>query len=261
MRNRVVGLRTVPASDLRGHPKNWRTHPPAQQQALRAMMERIGNATAIIARETPDGLQILDGHLRQDIAGDDDVKVLVVDLDDEESDAFLATVDPLAAMAEADKERLVALLAPLEDMPAIDWSDLYGLDIAQEPLPPASDDVVEPVADPVTQRGEVWDLGKHRLMCGDATSPQHVEALFQGASPECVLTDPPYSSGGFQEAGRTAGSKGTSASYKLIQNDRVVTGRRVAVEVDAACGLQHPVHLHHPNGHHGQVGLCTRSSG
>ena len=155
------------------------------------MMDRIGNATAIIARETPDGLQILDGHLRRDIADDADVSVLVVDLDDDESDPFLATVDPIAAMAEADRERLEALLAPLEDMPEIDWSDLYGVDTTPE-QPPTPDDIVEPVAEPVTQRGDVWALGRHRLMCGDSKEKADVDRLLCGAKPSLMVTDPPY---------------------------------------------------------------------
>ncbi len=67
IQDRTVELRRVPASDLHPHPKNWRRHPKAQQDALRAMLDRVGFVGAVIARETPDGLMLIDGHLRADL--------------------------------------------------------------------------------------------------------------------------------------------------------------------------------------------------
>ena len=67
IQDRIVELRRVPASDLHPHPKNWRRHPKAQQDALRAMLDRDGFVGAVIARETPDGLMLIDGHLRADL--------------------------------------------------------------------------------------------------------------------------------------------------------------------------------------------------
>ena len=61
MRDRVKELRRVPASELRANPKNWRRHPPAQEAALRGVLEDIGFADAMIARETEDGLELIDG--------------------------------------------------------------------------------------------------------------------------------------------------------------------------------------------------------
>ena len=60
IKDRVKELRRVPASELRANPKNWRRHPPAQQAALRGVLEDIGFADAVIARETPDGLELID---------------------------------------------------------------------------------------------------------------------------------------------------------------------------------------------------------
>lgn len=61
----------------------------------------------------------------------------------------------------------------------------------------------------VTQKGDLWILGRHRVVCGDATSEKDRELLLNGAHPEILLTDPPYCSGGFQESGRSVGSIGT----------------------------------------------------
>ena len=115
MRDRVTELRRVKASDLLSNPKNWRRHPQAQQDALSTMLDRVGYVDAVIARETPDGLMLVDGHLRADLTPDAEIPVLVVDLDEEEADEVLATLDPLTAMAEVDAEALQALADGMTD--------------------------------------------------------------------------------------------------------------------------------------------------
>ena len=112
IRDRIRELRRVPASTLRPNPKNWRTHPSAQRDALGAMLERVGIADAVLARETADGtLELVDGHLRTDMLGDALVPVLVLDVTEAEADQILVTLDPLASMAEADGPKLADLLA------------------------------------------------------------------------------------------------------------------------------------------------------
>ena len=96
MKDRVKELRRVPASELRANPKNWRRHPPSQEAALRGVLEDIGFADAVIARETADGLELIDGHLRQEVMGDQSIPVLIVDVTEEEADKILLTHDPLA---------------------------------------------------------------------------------------------------------------------------------------------------------------------
>ena len=65
IRDRIKELRRVKADRLRPHPKNWRTHPQRQQDALRGILAEIGYADALLARELPDGsLELIDGHLR-----------------------------------------------------------------------------------------------------------------------------------------------------------------------------------------------------
>jgi len=110
IKDRIKELRRVPANTLLANPKNWRGHPPSQRAAMRGVLEEIGFADAILVRETPDGLMICDGHLRTDLMGRAEVPVLVLDLDDREADQLLATLDPLAAMASADQEKLLTLL-------------------------------------------------------------------------------------------------------------------------------------------------------
>lgn len=115
IRDRIKELRRVKASRLRPHPKNWRTHPTAQQDALRGVLAEIGFAGALLARELPDGsLELIDGHLRAETTPDADVPVLVLDLDEKEAAKLLALHDPLAAMAESNDAVLADLLAQVE---------------------------------------------------------------------------------------------------------------------------------------------------
>lgn len=108
-RDRIVGLKRVPASQLVPHEKNWRTHPTAQSEALRGVLAEIGWADTIKVRELSDGrMQIVDGHLRQGM--DETVPVLVLDLNDEETLQVLATMDPIGAMAETSNAALESLM-------------------------------------------------------------------------------------------------------------------------------------------------------
>lgn len=115
IRDRIRELRRVPASDLRPNPKNWRTHPEAQANALRGLLSEVGMADAVLARELEDGsLMLIDGHLRAETIGEEEVPVLVLDVNEAEADKILATLDPLAAMAEADAAKLDAILREVD---------------------------------------------------------------------------------------------------------------------------------------------------
>jgi hypothetical protein len=115
IRDRVKELRRVKAALLRPHPKNWRIHPAAQQDALRGVLAEVGFAGALLARELPDGsLELIDGHLRAETAPDMEVPVLVLDLDESEAAKLLAVHDPLCAMAEVDGDAMANLLACVE---------------------------------------------------------------------------------------------------------------------------------------------------
>lgn len=111
IRDRVKELRRVRAADLKPHPKNWRTHSRYQQDVLRGVLAEVGIAGAVLARELPDGeLQLVDGHLRAETAPSTELPVLVLDLNDEETEKVLLTHDPLGALAGVDDARLAGLL-------------------------------------------------------------------------------------------------------------------------------------------------------
>src|SRR5260370_15263747 len=167
IRDRIAELQRVAARDLVPNPKNWRRHPARQAAALRGVLQEIGYADALLARALPDGrLMLIDGHLRAETTPDQLVPVLVLDVDESEADKLLATLDPLAAMAETDKLAFKDLASFVQT----DSSELRELldgtaGLARE----ASQDAIPalPVT-PVARLGQIWQLGKHNLLGGDS---------------------------------------------------------------------------------------------
>ena len=115
IRDRIKDFRRVPASSLTPNPKNWRTHSSRQRKILKGILAEIGYADVLLVRELSDGsLQLIDGHLRAETTPHHQVPVLVLDLNDAESDKLLAMLDPLTALAGTDQAMLDELLAQIE---------------------------------------------------------------------------------------------------------------------------------------------------
>ena len=208
IRDRIKELRRVKAGDLRPNPKNWRTHPKAQQDALRGVLAEVGYADALLARELPDGgLMLVDGHLRAEATPDALVPVLILDVTEAEADKILATLDPLAAMAEADSVKLDALLATIdtESEALLKMLDDVAKDAGCESSKQTvdEDDVPEVPKTPVTKPGDLWLLGNHRLVCGDSTKAEDVARVMNGELADLCFTSPPYG----QQRDYTAESK------------------------------------------------------
>src|SRR3954452_6203648 len=107
VRNRIVRHVRVRAGDLVPHEHNARVHPDAQRRALLALYEEVGFARSLLAYELSDGrLKLIDGHLRQRLDPDMMVEVEVLDVNDEEAAKLLLSIDPLAALAEHDADKL-----------------------------------------------------------------------------------------------------------------------------------------------------------
>lgn len=196
-RNRIVGSDDVPPDQLLANPANWRVHPKEQQQALAGALSEVGWVAHVLVNRTTG--HVVDGHLRVELAlsrCEPTVPVVYVDLTEDEERLVLASLDPLAAMATAEKEALATLLAEIETNDAAlsrlfaDLADRNGIRRVAghvDDVPPVPDE-----ADVYVKPGDLWLLGDHRLLCGDATDPAHVGRLLDGAEPTLLATDPPY---------------------------------------------------------------------
>jgi len=160
------------------------------------VLEEVGLADACLARETDEGLVLIDGHLRRELVRDALVPVLVLDVTEEEAETLLATLDPLAGMAVADGETLRALLGSAVVPDAALLEHIWRL-VPDDPRAGRTDPDAIPARpkNPSVAPGELWVMGKHRLLCADATSSEDLDEVMGGASADLLWTDPPYGVG------------------------------------------------------------------
>lgn len=192
--NRIVGTGEAPPDQLLANPHNWRMHPSRQRAALRGSLDSVGWVQQVLVNRRTG--YVVDGHARVEEAitnGIETVPVLYVDLEPEEEALVLATLDPIAAMADPDDAKLRELLAEV----AVDDPGLRALLDDLVPVEPKvgrtdPDDAPELGDESNIKRGEVFQLGDHRLMCGDAMDGGDVALLLEGAAVDIIWTDPPY---------------------------------------------------------------------
>jgi len=194
-RSRITGHGEEDPSQLLANPRNWRIHPKAQQDALTAVLDKVGWVQDVIVNKTTG--HVLDGHLRVGLAisrEEESIPVVYVELTEDEEALILATFDPLGALAGTDDEILRSLVSDIGDQPPELAALLDGLERALERAPGKTDpDAVPDVPDePISKPGDLWILGDHRLLCGDSTAAGDVDRLLGGGEPALCVTDPPY---------------------------------------------------------------------
>lgn len=200
-----------------------------------------GNHTLLAAREL--GWVSIDG-VTVDV--DDDTAARIVLVDNRSND-----------LAGYDDEVLAGLLSDLPDLTATGYTDedLEALldDIGRDSggIAGDHDDVPDGLAEAVSKPGDVWLLGPHRVMCGDALDPGVLDKALGGAEPGIIYTDPPYGiaivrggkvGGGGPVGGKGGGGKVVPAStYLPIAGDNTV---------DAAVDAFHLLHSAYPDALH-----------
>lgn len=181
----------MPITDLTLYDKNPRKNDQAVE-AVAASIRAFGFKVPVIV--DADNV-VVAGHTRIKAAnrlGLKEVPVIVADdLTPEQVKAFRLADNKVAELSMWDIDLLTSELGELADLD-FDMTD-FGFDALPGDDTVAEDDFEPEVSsEPVAALGDVWQLGRHRLLCGDATDPHAIEALLDGARADMLLTDPPY---------------------------------------------------------------------
>ena len=195
-------MKMVKIDDLVPYQNNARTHSQAQINKLRASLREFGFVNPIIVDSDNT---IIAGHGRLEAARAEGLKevpcVLVDYLTEAQKKAYVIADNRFALDAGWDEEMLKAEIEALEadafdltltgfDLPEIE--DLFRSD-TEENLVDDDFDVDEELKNPaITKQGDIWVLGRHRLLCGDSTDHANFVFLMEGKKANMVLTDPPY---------------------------------------------------------------------
>lgn len=193
----------VPLAELKANPKNARTHSHKQIKKIRRSLRTFGPLNPIVVDENNI---ILAGHGRAEAARQEGLSHLPVlryrHLTDVQKRAYLIADNKIAQEAGWDREMLALELGEL-----IEVLPTHGLDVALTGFEAAEIDML--IADfgdapqpadalppspehPTTRAGDLWQLGKHRLLCGDARQLGNFERLMAGVNAAAVFCDPPY---------------------------------------------------------------------
>ena len=191
-----LNVQQISVSELRPYAKNAKKHPAEQVTNVANSIQRFGWQQPLVI----DGdHNVVIGHCRLLAAkqlGHDTVPCVVADsLTAEELRALRVVDNRTNEGGEWDFALLDEELGKILDIDMADFG--FDLSFGEEPPEVAEDDfdaeeAVAAVETPVTQRGDIWLLGKHRLMCGDSTINADVGALMAGEKARCVFTDPPW---------------------------------------------------------------------
>lgn len=188
-----------PIDSIRPYPDNPR-HNDDAVEAVAASIREFGFRQPIVV-DRDDVIVV--GHSRYKAAlklGLAEVPVHVAaELSPAQAKAYRLADNQTATLATWDDAKLVAELLALQEqefdlgLTGFSADELSEL-LAPEPTEFAGDpdDVPEPPVEPITQPGDLWLLGRHRLLCGDSTKAADVERLLDGATADLLLTDPPY---------------------------------------------------------------------
>ena len=191
-------LERWPLSRLVPFARNARTHSASQIDQIAASMREWGWTNPVLVDEAG---MIIAGHGRVEAArklGLSEVPVMVARGWSEASKrAYVIADNKLALNAGWDDAMLAAELSDLQaaafhlDLIGFDASELSKL-LGSEDGVQNEDDVPDAPANLASRAGDVWKLGNHRLLCGDATVAGDVERVLGGVRPHMMVTDPPY---------------------------------------------------------------------
>jgi DNA modification methylase len=213
-------------TELVPYARNARTHSDEQVEQIAASILEWGWTVPVLVDETG---MIIAGHGRVRAAE----KLNIVDVpvmvargwSEEQKRAYTIADNKLTENGGWDDALLRVEVADLEslgfDLPLMGFSEAELARLTNSnPGLTGPDEVPEPPANPVAQRGEVWQLGRHRLVCGDATNAEDVAKALAGVTPHLMVTDPPYGVGYDPEWRGKALKDGARRAEGKISNDQ-----------------------------------------
>ena len=198
--NKFPSIKTVLVADLIPYARNSRTHSEEQVSQIAASIKEFGFLNPVII----DGEKgIIAGHGRvmaaKKLGMTELPAVEASHLTDAQRRAYIIADNKLALNAGWDDEMLRVEFAELTeagfdlDLTGFSLDEIEALQIEEIPPGLTDEDVVPDVpVQPVTVEGDVWLLGRHRLMCGDSTSIDAVDKLMVSGKADMMFTDPPY---------------------------------------------------------------------
>jgi hypothetical protein len=210
----------VAVGDLIPYAMNSRTHSDAQVAQIAASIREFGFTNPVLIDEANN---LIAGHgrvlaarkLKMDVVP----AIVVTGLDENRRRALVIADNQLALNAEWDQEKLIAELQSMsmdmQKLTGFSEEDLLAMLKPEQVDGLTDEDAVPEVPEqPVTVEGDVWILGRHRLMCGDSTSLSAFDILMNGGRADLIFTDPPYgmSYGGGRAAGST--KKGATVEWQ-----------------------------------------------
>ncbi|MFM7297728.1 MAG: ParB N-terminal domain-containing protein [Planctomycetota bacterium] len=218
-RNRTRLAARDPLSALHQDPANARSHPERNLASIRASLARFGQAEPLVVLKGAG--RVIGGNGRlvaMQSLGWTECDIVELELSPVEAAALGIALNRTAELAEWDDDTLAQLLQSLRADGLIDGLGFDAKEIeelihdAGLELPSPTEDPGEqaPPEQPVTQRGDLWILGNHRLLCGDSTSTEDVARLMAGETAVPLATDPPY----------LAERRPSSVSWRLLVPDR-----------------------------------------
>lgn len=178
---------------LQPNPKNANNHPEKQIELLAKIIDYQGQRSPIVVSNR-SGF-ITKGHGRLLAIQKLGWKQAAVDYQDYENEAQefadLIADNKIAELAEHDDQKMFAEIEKIPDL-NLEMLGIPDLKMPEVFEPQADEDSVPEFVEPKTKLGDIYSLGRHRLMCGDSTSIDAVEKLMNGEKADMVFTDPPY---------------------------------------------------------------------
>ena len=227
---------SLPIGEIRPYEKNPRKNADAVK-FVKASIEQFGFKVPIII---DSNRVVVCGHTRLMAAkslGMSEVPCIMADdLTDDQIRAFRLADNKVGEFAEWDMDLLGDELDAIADACDIDMGD-FGFDLSDEEETEVVEDEVPEELEPVCKKGEIWQLGEHRLMCGDSTSAEDFEKLMAGEKADLTFTSPPYNGDNASADGDIFVGKGKQRLYSDGYSDNLESSEYVkfAESVLAMC--------------------------